>query len=52
MYRRDAVARQSLPDIEYFCGWSGLPPLPCAHHSDKAVPSAREIARELVSNVY
>ena len=24
VYRRDAVARQSLPDIEYFGGWSGL----------------------------
>ena len=50
MYRRDAVARQSLPDIEYFGGWSAwVTTTALCHHSDKVVPSAREIARELVS---
>ena len=43
MYRRDAVARQSLPDIEYFGGWSAWVTT-TAHHSDKVVPSARKIA--------
>ena len=49
MYRRDAVARQSLPDIEYFGGWSAwVTTTALCHHSDKVVPSAREIAGELV----
>ena len=48
MYRRDAVARQSLPDIEYFGGWSAWVTT-TAHNSDKVVPSAWQIARELVS---
>ena len=51
MYRRDAVARQSLGSQTLStlgAGLPGLPPLLCAHHSDKVVPSAREIAGELV----